>query len=146
MLSLDKLFEGIEQSIPNDFPTKFSYIDLIRVIDEKSIVTEDTTVIYFKSANNPDRVIEGNYAIEYQRMVINVYTHRGESGVLDGLDYCKRVCECLDKVFNKVFNIDGICFTILDCKRLGNYNYLGPTKQGIQTFSINYLIKYEGGN
>lgn len=146
MITINYIYEAIKQIIPNNLTTKFSFIDLGKVIDEKAVITENTVAIYLKSATNPERVIEGDYAIEYIRVVFNVYTTRGSKGVKEGLEYCKEVCETMDKVFNRVFSIDDKCFTILDSSRLGNYEYLGPTKQGIQTFSINYMLKYEGGN
>lgn len=146
MIANNYIYEALKQVLPDDYPTKLGMIDLSKINNEKAVITKNTVAIYLKSATNPEREIDGTYAIEYIRVVFNVYTDRGGEGVRVGYDYCSRVCETLDKLFNRVFNIDNKCFTVLDSRRLGNYEYLGPTKQGIQTFSINYLISYEGGN
>lgn len=140
------LYKALKEVIPKELSSLFSYIEQSKVVGDKTIVKEDTAVFYFRSANNPIRTIDGTYVLEFNRLVLNIFTHRGEDGVLAGHKYCKHICDNLDKIFNKDYEVDGTCFTILNCRRLGKYQYVGPNKQGIASFSINYMIEYEGGN
>lgn len=145
MIDLTKVYKAVKQTLPDGLPTKFNFVDTAKIESGKFKPTRDTVVIYFKSAKSGERTADGKYAIEYLRMILNVYTHEGESGVLYGHALCKQLCESLDCLFNKDFEIDGVEISILDNKRDGFYNYTGPHKSGVETFSINYLLTIEGG-
>lgn len=144
MTSTDKLYEALLQVLPGDYPVKFSYVDLASSENNTIKVTKNIAAMYFRSAGNPSArdVSSGEYGQEMLRLVMNVFTDRGEAGVLAGLDYCDRVCKALDHVFNKTFVVGETKVFIADCQKIGNYQYVGPTKQGIASFSLNYLIKY----
>lgn len=144
MTSTDKLYEALIQVLPGDYPVKFSYVDLASSENDKIKVTKNTAAMYFRSAGNSVArdISSGEYGQEMMRLVMNVFTDRGEAGVLAGLDYCDRVCKALDKVFNKVFVVGETKVFISDCQKIGNYQYVGQTKQGVASFSLNYLIKY----
>lgn len=145
MIDLIKLYKAVKETLPESLPTKFNFVETSEIESGKFKPTKNTVAIYFKSANNGERTVDGKYVIEYLRMILNVYTDEGERGVLDGHSLCKRLCESLDVVFNRDFEIDGYELTILDCARQGLYNYTGPDKSGVETFSINYLLTIEGG-
>lgn len=144
MISTDMLYEALLQVLPDDYPVKFSYVDLASGDSNTIKVTKNTAAMYFRSAGNPSArdVTSGDYGQEMLRLVMNVFTDRGEAGVLAGLDYCARVCKALDHVFNRQFNVKGAKVFIADCQKIGNYQYVGPTKQGVASFSLNYLVKY----
>lgn len=144
MISIDKLYEALLQVLPDDYPIKFSYVDLASSSDGEIHVVKNTAAMYFRSAGIPVArdITSGKYILENIRLVMNVFTDRGEAGVLAGLDYCRRVCEVLDGLFNRRFIVGNTPVFIADCQKIGSYQYVGPTKQGIASFSINYLIKY----
>lgn len=144
MTSTNNLFEALIQVLPKDYSIKFSYLDLASSNNGEINVTKNTAAIYFRSAGNSTirDISTGRYGQDMLRLVMNVFTDRGEAGVLAGLDYCKRVCDTLDTIINKVFIVGDTKVFIADCQKIGNYQYVGPTKQGIASFSLNYLIKY----
>ena len=144
MISTDKLYMALLQILPKDYPIRFSYLDLASSENNTIKVIKNTAALYFRSAGNPVArdISSGKYGQEMMRVVMNIFTDRGEAGVLAGLDYCDRVCKILDRVFNQTFVIGETKVYIADCQKIGNYQYVGPTKQGIASFSLNYLIKY----
>lgn len=145
MIDLIRLYRAVKQTVPSGLSTKFNFVETAKIESGKFKPTKDTVAIYFKTANNGVRTADGKYAIEFVRMIVNVYTSEGERGVLDGHTLCKQLCESFDCLFNTDFEIDGVEISILDCKREGLYNYTGPHKSGVETFSINYLLTIEGG-
>lgn len=145
MVATNILYEALLTVLPTTYKLKFSYLEASTVSGNKTIINKNIGAIYFRSAGNSEyrKIGDGEYGIDQYRMIINLYTDRGESGVLAGLDYCAKVCDILDKLYNTNINVNGTNVFICETKRLGNYQYMGPTEQGIASFSINYLVKFK---
>lgn len=144
MIPTNTLFEALLSVLPTTYPLKFSYIERSTVSGTNVTVTKNTGALYFRSAGNGQyrEVSTGKYKVNSYRLILNLYTDKGESGVLAGLSYCAEVCEILDTLFNKSITVGDDTVFIVSCHKLGNYQYLGPTDQGIASFSLNYLIKF----
>lgn len=144
MIASNDIYEAIKQIIPQELPTKFGYIDISKVKNEKTEVLKNTVAIYIRAASDGIRDIKGGYKIETARVIFNLYTDRGEKGVLFGESYCKAICDALDSCYNQAIETEGAHLLVMQFNRQGRPVYLGPTEQGIATFSINYVIKYSG--
>lgn len=145
MTSSKDLFLALKSMMPQDFPIKFSYIDLVTSDGREMNVTKNTAAVYFRAAGDPEQrdVSSGRYLVNQYRVVINVFTDRGEAGVLSGIEYCDKICDAFETLFNKQISIStDTKVYIIDCQRMGSPQYVGPTKQGIASFSLNFLLKF----
>lgn len=140
-----KIFEGLVNYLNNQiekpWPALYEEIDLNKILNDQSIQTVNTLVFGFHSANNPVRVSGGEYAQLYRRVVINVYTSKGVNGVIDGDAYCSKIEKCFGNLYNtELVDNSGGCLYILNNQELGSYHKSGKTKQGIQTYTLEFLL------
>lgn len=144
MISHEYIFKALESVLPSDYKLKLENIQVVDVKNQQTINTINTAVLAFKDAGQLENrdVRTGEYKMERARLWVNVYSDRGEAGVHSGNDYCARFCSSLDRVFNRLFYIEGKTICIVNCKRTGNYKKIGTTKQGINIYSVNYFIEY----
>ncbi len=137
------LYEIVKTCIPSSITPKFSFANMVKEAgDNKYKPIENTASIYFRPSVDNLRAISGKYVQESYRLLINLFTTRGEAGVINGISLCEEITSNLDNLINKSYYIDGTGVYIAHTEKSQSYGYVGPTEQGIATFSINYIIKF----
>ena len=143
MSKMLELYEIVKTCIPASITPKFSYVETVKPgTKDKYEVIENTAGIYFRPNMANKRDIAGNYLQESYRLLINLYTTRGETGIKNGIVICEEIVSKLDKIYNKSYSINGVGVYIANAERSQSFGYVGPTDQGVATFSINYLITF----
>lgn len=143
MSKMLELYDIVKTCIPESITPKFSYVETVKPgTKDKYEVIENTAGIYFRPNMANKRVLAGNYIQESYRLLINLYTTRGETGIKNGIVICEEIVSNLDKLYNKSYSINGVGVYIANTERSQSFGYVGPTDQGVATFSINYLITF----
>lgn len=97
--------------------------------------------LYLKGSGMSDRVLDtGKYTTCTTRLTVNINTDDTSSGFSDGYKYCKYINDRLSVLNNKTVKDDFLFISSIEA--LSPANYIGRQDQGINKFSLNFIINY----
>jgi len=131
-----QIYNYLKTLLPSNYVIWGDDIKEIAVVNGQTIPTEKACAIYFKSANNPQRVVAGNYIEKSLRVTFNIFGDRKDN------DSAKLFGEQSIDTLSNVINRTLTSIKIIKLNLMGNLNFVGKNQQGVPVYSINWIMEY----
>jgi hypothetical protein len=136
------LYDAIKQNFPSELKPYFNRKEIGKVDkDGKLIVPNNKVYCEFEGIGNY-RMADGTIGTRTALLTMNLFTGRTDDDQLRGFDYSEQIVNKLDKITNKLMNINGKQLIIKNCKRVGDYKHMIEDSTQSNCFIIKYIIKF----
>jgi hypothetical protein len=134
------LFKAVKAICPSDYKAYFSTLK----------ETDEGVYGFFLKGGAPtNRTVDsGKYLVRNSLVTFNVNGAKGVNGILRGYDFCEEVVKAMESCVGYTYTdpASGKEVVIISVSITGDINSLGVNDYDIPTFSLNFIIKYAGGN
>jgi hypothetical protein len=134
------LYKAIKAKCPSNFKGGF------RTLNSNSLMEYG---VFLKGGAPTDRNITSGVHLQRTALVtFNINGDRGVEGILQGYTFAEAVVSALEQTKNEIYTDSktGEQVHIISVDVIGDVNDLGVNELDIPVFSLNFIIKYQGGN